>query len=338
MRETMPAEAARARGSRWDYYRRLVGAYLLGGTSHLTFWHERSEVNAEAPTDRLGQYYMTFAGKAAYRGPFDAQGIPLLDYRGRLGRQYNPIAIAQYGLGHYNLWAQRGDGASRAAFLQTADWLANGLEAGPGGLRFWHHHFDWPYREVLRAPWRSGLAQGQGISVLVRAAQEEPRRGPYLEAAAAAFEAFRRPLEKGGVVAETADGSLWFEEYIVQPPTHILNGFVWTLWGVRDYALATGDPEAASLFRRGLESLERCLPLYDTGYWSLYDLSATGRLRMLASPFYHRLHSVQLRATQRLGGGPALGAYADRWEGYARSPRRRGRALAEKALFKLLRY
>ena len=34
----------------------------------------------------------------------DADGIPLLDYHGNIGLQYNPIAIAQWGLGNFNLF------------------------------------------------------------------------------------------------------------------------------------------------------------------------------------------------------------------------------------------
>ncbi len=105
---------------RFNYYRRLLPAYLLRRNSQLTFWHGTPEVNLEAPLDRLGQYYMTFARKARYPGPFDDEGIPLLDYRGRIGRQYNPIAISQYGLGNYNLFLRNGDTGSRQKLLLAA--------------------------------------------------------------------------------------------------------------------------------------------------------------------------------------------------------------------------
>src|SRR6266571_1733721 len=95
-------------GKRFHYWRRIRQAYLGGGTSQLSFWHESPEVNPNATPGTLGEYYMTFAAKADYAGPFDDDGIPLLDYRGALGRQYNPIAIAQYGLGNFNLYARTG--------------------------------------------------------------------------------------------------------------------------------------------------------------------------------------------------------------------------------------
>ena len=324
--------------SRLAYYRRIFAAYLLGGNSHLTFWHERPEVNFEAPTDRLGQYYMLFTQKAAYPGPFDVQGIPLLDYRGLIGKQYNPIAIAQFGLAQYNTHARTRDPESRRRFLRVADWLVEHLEQTSRGLYVWNHHFDWEYREVLQAPWPSGLAQGQGISVLVRAALEEPKNGLYLQAAATAFGALLKKVEDGGMLSKLPGGHLWIEEYITQPPTHILNGFIWALWGVYDYYLATRDQRVSLLFDEGLRSLEVALPLFDTGYWSLYDLSMRGRLKMLASPFYHRLHIAQLQATERIASRPVFVEYATRWEGYQRDRRRRARALGEKAIFKLLRY
>ena len=47
---------------------------------------------------------MPFFEKADYVGPHDADGIPLLDYHGNIGLQYNPIAISQWGLGNFNLF------------------------------------------------------------------------------------------------------------------------------------------------------------------------------------------------------------------------------------------
>ena len=43
-------------------------------------------------------------------------------------------------------------------------------------------------------------------------------------------------------------------------------------------------PQRKNIFDRGVETLLRNLPRFDTGYWSLYEQSGT-RLKMLASPF-----------------------------------------------------
>jgi heparosan-N-sulfate-glucuronate 5-epimerase len=330
------------------YYRRIFSAYLVGGRSHLTFWHETPAENPNATTDELGEYYMQFAEKADYQGAFDAEGIPLLDYHGHIGRQYNPIAIAQYGLGNYNLFRRSllnrtNDPARRHKFFLAADWLRAHLEQNPQGLAVWNHHFDWEYRDTLKAPWCSALAQGQGISLLVRAHQEsagkestqkESVAARYLEAATAALASFYKPVSEGGVAFTDNRGDLWFEEYIVSPPTHILNGFIWAAWGVYDYFLATRDDAAERLFTRAVQTLLRNLDRYDLGFWSLYEQSGT-RLPMVASPFYHQLHIVQLRVMHRLTGEAKFAEVADRWEGYARSRTSRARALLYKTAFKL---
>ena len=321
---------------RFGYYRRIISAYLLGGTSHLSFWHEIPEENLNVPAGELGEYYMTFAAKADYAGPCDSEGIPLLDYHGKIGRQYNPIAIAQYGLGNYNLFRRTGDAARRQKFFLVAEWLSSHLEKNPSGLSVWNHHFDWEYRDTLRKPWYSALAQGQGISVLVRAHRESHDRR-YLEAAQLALKSFFKPVADGGVLFTDDRGDLWFEEYIVSPPTHILNGFIWAAWGVYDYFLATHDQSAQELFTRAVQTLLRNLDRYDLGFWSLYEQSGT-RLPMVASPFYHQLHIVQLRVMHRLTGENKFARVADRWESYGRSRSKRTRALCYKSAFKLCYY
>jgi heparosan-N-sulfate-glucuronate 5-epimerase len=318
------------------YYRRIFSAYILGGKSHLSFWHETPTENPNANPSELGEYYMLFTEKADYHGPYDTAGIPQLDYHGHIGLQYNPIAIAQYGLGNYNQSRRTGHPDRKKKFLKIADWLVSNLERSTRGLAVWNHHFNWEYRDTLKAPWYSALAQGQGISVLVRA-HKESGDARYLDAARAAFVSFERPIADGGVAFTDESGYLWFEEYIVSPPTHILNGCMWALWGVRDYALATQGSAARELFSRGVRTLLHNLDRYDLGFWSLYEQSGT-RLPMVASSFYHRLHIVQLRVMHRLTGEAKFAEVADRWEHYTRSRANRSRALLYKAAFKLCYY
>ena len=236
--------------NRLQYYRRIFSAYLVPGRSQLTFWHETPQANPNATTDKLGEYYMGFEAKADYSGHYDSHGIPMLDYHGQIGLQYNPIAIAQWGLGNHDLFHRTGSDERKEKFLKASDWLCNHLEQNRCGVWIWNHHFDWEYRDTLKAPWYSGLAQGQGISLLVRA-HRETAKPEYFHAAERAFTSFLMPTEDGGVTFTDEHGNLWFEEYIVSPPTHILNGFMWAAWGVYDYFLATGDPTAQAPFPPG---------------------------------------------------------------------------------------
>ncbi len=323
---------------RVKYLWRVFIAYFLPTKSHLTFWHTGPEVNPNFRVGKLGEYYMSFSGKADYTGQFDSVGIPLLDYHGAVGLQYNPIAIAQYGLGNFNYYCRTGDDQRREKFISAADWLVKNLEQNPAGLWVWNHHFDWEYRSLLKAPWYSALAQGQGLSILVRAYQDTDNR-QYLDSAQLAFESFLKKLDEGGVSYLDENGFVWFEEYIVLPlpPTHVLNGFIWASWGIYDYYLATGDPQAKKLFDEVIRTLESNLRDFDNGFWSLYEQSGT-RLKMIASPFYHRLHIVQLHVMFLLSGREIFQHYKTCWENYLQKPGNRAYAMGYKGIFKFFYY
>lgn len=321
-------------GGRLAYLARVARVYAHRKSGPLSFWYERPEVTPQAEPD--DQYFMTFAGKACYRGPFDADGIPLLDYQGDIGRQYNPIAIAQYGLARFNQWSVTGAEADRAAWTAVANWLTSALKPNTHGVPVWMHEFNWPYRQMLVAPWYSGLAQGCGVSMLVRAAVAG-NNPVWADAAHRAFESMLLPVSAGGVLVTDKRGDVWIEEYLVDPPSHILNGFIWALWGVHDYARWSGRAEAHELWTTCVGTLARRLSDFDTGWWSLYE-ARDGRREMLASRYYHTLHITQLTVMHQLTGNYVFKVTAARFQSYLNRPSNRIRAFAKKALFKLWHY
>ena len=322
--------------ARVKYLHRVVSAYGGGRPSQLTFWHEPPEINDRAFEEPCGEYYQCFFQKASYDAHVDAAGIPLLDYRGHVGLQYNPIAIAQWGLGNLNLHRRTGQLDPRERYLRAADWLVSNLQPNDRGVPVWQHAFDWEYRDLLKAGWYSALSQGQGVSLLCRA-HRDTGRDVYLEAARAAFRSLLVDVKDGGVKLDEGLDGAWLEESIVDPPTHILNGFLWAMWGVYDYAALLGDREASHLLEACARTVRRNVASFDCGFWSLYEHSGT-RLPMLASPFYHGLHISQLSITARLLDMPELVRWAERWREYSRSALYRRRAFVQKAAFKLLYY
>lgn len=320
-----------------NYWRRVIEAYRKGVNSQLTFWHEKPAVNEEMDLkDPSTGYYMTFYDKTLYPGPFDDKSVPMLDYKGVIGRQYNPIAIAQYGLGFYNKYVKEKKEEYLNKFLTQCDWLVDNLEKNKYGLYVWMHHFDWEYFRTLKSPWYSSLAQGAGISALVRA-YIITNDSKYIESASKAFKSFSKAIEDGGVIYYDRDGGVWFEEAITTPPTHILNGFIWSLWGVYDYYLLTKGKEIEELFNKAVNTIKNNLPKYDTGYWSLYDLAPT-KLKMLASPFYHSLHIVQLKILNKITSEKVFSEFANRWDMYQQNYYCRKKALVKKIIFKLFYY
>ena len=113
------------------------------------------------------------------------------------------------------------------------------------------------------------------------------------------------PSSKGGVRAVFADRYPWYEEYPTTPPTFVLNGFMFSLLGLYDTAVAAGEVlgqtsgvKARRLFDEGIVSLKAMASLFDTGSGSLYDLHhyQTGDVPNVARAEYHVTHLNLLAA------------------------------------------
>ena len=281
-------------------------------------------------------YFMKFHYKAFYKGAFDENGIPLLDYHGSIGKQYNPIAISQYGLGNYNLFLDTGNIEFKTAFLKSADWHVSNLVKNKFGVEVWMHYFDFEYRDKLASPWYSGLAQGLGLSLLSRA-YIETRNDKYLNAAKRAWISMELKTNAGGVIFEDKKKDFWIEEYIVHPPTHILNGFIWALFGVYDYWKLIGDKNAYRLFKKCIHTLKNNLHTYDNNIWSLYEKSGLA-LDMFASAFYHDLHIVQLKILSEIAQEKSFLTTANNWSSYKNKNFNRYYAFIHKVIFKIFYY
>lgn len=216
-----------------------------------------------------------------------------------------PAGLAQLALGW---WERSLNGEEQAfeAFDSTCRLLLDqGVSQGSALL--------WPYlmavpKYGLRPPWFSAMAQGQIASVFVRAASRDE------QATETALRALRPLLDRSEpFVVETNSGPV-LEEAPTSPPSLVLNGWIYALWGVFDVAVGLGSEEAAILFKESIESLQTTLDQYDTGWWSRYSLWANGR--DLAKPFYHRIHVVQLEALHELTGLDKFAAVAARWREY----------------------
>lgn len=299
----------------------------------VSFWH-----TAVGPVcydySTLDDYYIDLREKTAYAGPYDTAGVPVLDYFGSIGKQYNPCAISQWGLGAYQHW-KRGAALCRSVFLKAADWLIANLAEDRQGRGFWWYEFDFD-AYGLKKPWSSALAQGQGISLLLRAylaTQDQT----YLLAADKACRAMLSPVEDGGLLLRDG-GNTFLEEVVAERPTAILDGLIFAVFGLRDYCLVrTENDIARGVLDDCIRTIERLLPSYDLGYWSRADLYADDP-PMPASGFYHGLHVAQLRVLADITGSRVFGDYSRRWAAMADSVGNRLRALSNKVVFKFIRY
>ena len=243
------------------------------------------------------------------------------------------IATVQWALGAWERYL-KGDGdAWRQAAISAGDHLLSAQQRDGVWNGAWLHWFPMPHTYRIEPPWVSGIAQGEGASLMARlfAGTGDER---YAEAARRALAPMRLPTASGGVLSEI-DGLPFFEEYPTTPDSLVLNGGIFALWGFHDVARALDDVEAKQWFEGGLDALVNLLPRYDTGYWSRYDLFPHPVINV-ASAAYHLLHVKQLEILASLSERDELTQASERFDSYRDSALGRRRAFAHKVLFRAL--
>jgi hypothetical protein len=265
----------------------------------------------------LGDYYQDLSQaillvESGYHGGFDERGLPMVEYHGQTA-YHNPITIAQYALANMTAF-RRGEFERNARARAQLDWLVDTQERAGEWAGCWLLTADNRKYKWLHAPWTSALASGNAISALLRG-RELFQQETYGTAADAAYLALHRQRTSERLSRESSD-ELWYEEYPADESLRVLNGHIYTLFGVADYARVTGDPEAASRWRRAAHTALTHLEQFDLGYWSAYDL----RWYEPTSIHYHKnIHVPQLRILSALTGDDRFAAVADRWESYLSS-------------------
>jgi len=259
--------------------------------------------------------------------PKDENGLPVRKYISA-GVQYNPTRIASYALAHYNRYLETKNEEHKAVFMKAADWFME----SPDGI--WSYEFDWG---ELKAPWISAMAQGEGISVLVRAWHLSGDER-YLERALMATEPFSREISAGGVLAYLDGRDPFLEEYPTSNPSHVLNGFLFAVIGLADIERIANRTLPADLGAgRWVDVLGRRLHEWDLGFWSAYDLSLAGhRLRNPTTVSYHRLHISQLRYLGEYARSSVLLNTAEKWDRYRRRFLSRIRAMLMKLAYRAI--
>jgi heparosan-N-sulfate-glucuronate 5-epimerase len=238
-----------------------------------------------------------------------------------------PAALAQLALG----WHERmllGDRRGPTKFTDVCELLVRRAE-DLGDQAVWPYEVAVP-KYGAKAPWYSGMAQGQAASVFVRA---------YVRTGSERYETLARRaieplLQKDARFVAVTEAGPVLQEGDTQPPSHILNGWVFALWGLWDICAGLGDPRAEQLLQATIDCLASKLDSYDTGWWTRYSLFPH-RLPDLAKPFYHRLHIHQMDVLYRLTGISEFGMAAHRWTRYDTKVARLA-VLAQKVPFKII--
>ncbi len=246
---------------------------------------------------------------------YDEAGLPRVLYSHDLGLRYNPITIAQYGLYSLQQYVNNKKEIHLCRAFACAKWLTEHVQPWRSGILAWIYDYDL-YFYGPKAPWISAMAQGEGVSLLLRCYLLQPQ-DLYLEVARGAIRALDFPVSEGGAVDYLPDGSRWFEEYPTQPPSHVFNGHVFALLGALDFADYFGTPDDWQRCDIGLRSIIKNWRRWDCGYWTRYDLHPTDRL---ASHAYQIIHIRCMRLLAQRTVRPIYAKVAARWQGMLRNP------------------
>jgi hypothetical protein len=243
------------------------------------------------------------------------------------------VQTCQWALGCYERYLGGEGDKWLAAARSAGEYLLEDQQAGGEMDGGWIHRSPFPHTFRLKPPWLSAMAQGEGASLLVRL-HAETGEDRWAEAARRALRPFDVPTSEGGVRAELG-GRPFPEEYPTTPPSFVLNGGIFALWGLCDVGLGLGDADALRAFEEGVDTLAMNLHRWDTGYWSRYDLFPHPVVNV-ASSAYHALHLAQLESMQALAPRPEIESMRARWARYTESAVSPRRALAAKVAFRLV--
>ena len=259
----------------------------------------------------LGAYYQDLT-PAIYHfehnsmGDFDENGIPFLREAKR--KYYSIVYVIQYALINHDLMLKgAGDADEKKRIIKRClDWLEEKAEDFHDST-VWRSEMNEQYK--LPKGWISAMYQGQAVSLFLRAFQlfGEER---YLKIAEKAFEFFKYDYAEGGVRRVDENGYIWFEEYPSAVPSLVLNGYIYTVFGIYDLYRVTKNEEAVKLFDECVRTLENNLYKYDAGYWSVYDQLK----KELVSYYYQKnVHIPLMEIMYGLTGKEIFKKYAEKW-------------------------
>jgi hypothetical protein len=295
-----------------------------------SYWHTITRCAIDSKPNKLGRYYLNFESKLYYPEKMDEMGVPLWKNNNE-PYFHHPIVICQYALGIYEHLYQKkfNDITLQKKFICQADWLKHSYHKTDLGC-IWNIYYDIPLYKI-KQPWYSALAQGEAVSVLTRAYKLSGDNS-YLELAEGAIKPFLIEVKNGGLLNFFNSHPI-YEEYPSPVRTvGVLNGFIFSLFGLYDLKITTGSENAKKLFEQGIESLIKLLPFYDTGYWARYYLFDYPK-SYVASFTYLSLMYEQLKALYCITDEKIFLDYSINWEGYSKNTFNKLRALGKKIFY-----
>lgn len=244
----------------------------------------------------------------------DETGLAIYHQRNTQIRAHHPVVYAQYGISALLEYESTGNSLWLDKAIRQAEGLVEMRAEREDG--WWYpYSFDWTYENrTLTAPWWSGMAQGQALSLFSRLA-ETTNDERWLDAAHHTWVSFTQEHSESAPWSTIiVDNHLWFEEYAGdQPPLLVLNGQIFAVFGLYDYWKLTGSPEVAAYVDGGattvLSIMDDIREPGDVSYYCVQD-NYCERPRWQDKK-YHVIHSWQLNTLATITQDAQFSNWAD---------------------------
>ncbi len=272
-------------------------------------------------SSQLGHYYFIFDEERVSTGKdqklisqFDENGIPLNKTYIDVSENdyiYFPISIGQMGLAVYHTYLRTKSIEDQDRFLKFVEWFFHHATIDDELGARWLTEVSLPQYNNP-GPWQSAFTQGRAISILLRGYQLTNDQ-KYNDMAEKALICFTKPVSQGGVTSYTEYGP-FYEEYTAEVPTLVLNGMIFSLFGIMDFTrLFPENKLARKIYDDGISTLINILPEYDLGFWSRYNLCKAEWYPQIdpATVGYQRLHISQLEVMYHYSGNDTFWNYAE---------------------------
>ncbi len=270
--------------------------------------------------EKIHGYYNDLTLKVKSTINYDKEGIPI-NIRADGEKVYFPIAIFQYALACYDLYLLTENKCYKEEFLNISEWALKKQDV----LGEWDTFGVIGQSNVKK---QSSMAQAEGASVLARA-YTLTNDYRFYENAIKAIDFMLLDIDSGGTT-RYKNNNVFFEEFVSEASPTVLNGWIFSIFGLYDIYLLTNEEKYKHILDKSLNTLKENLKKYDCSYWSYYDMN-----KKMASPFYHNLHIAMLKVLYDLFGIDEFRIYEKKWKKYTRSKVNFYRAFIKKSLQKI---
>jgi hypothetical protein len=301
----------------------MARRFISDLTNHSTY-----SITEDNNNSQLKDYYFQFEENPEKLNKlivqFDDNGIPLntsyIDVE-KTKIHYYPISIGQFGLALFSSYVRNNDKSKKNQFINIAEWFMQNVIQDEKIGAYWLTDVPKPEYKVNK-PWKSAFVQSRALSILLRAWQLTGDE-KYFAICSQALRPYTIDILDDGVSAHQKDGHPFYEEYVASEPTMVLDGHLFSLFGVYDYLRAVPKSDqsyslAQKIFSDGVDSLDYWLPKFDLGYWVRFNYCQMDHYPKIdpCTINYLKLVIAQLNIINQLSPGHKLKEYINKFHSY----------------------